>query len=40
MINKFNEMNQKLSELSDLIKLLRLDENYISIIKSVENGKD
>ena len=40
MINKFNEMNQKLIELSDLIKLLRLDENYISIIKSVENGKD
>ena len=40
MINKFNEMNQKLIELSDLIKLLRLDENYISIIKQVENGKD
>ena len=40
MINKFNEMNKKLIELSDLIKLLRLDENYISIIKSVENGKD
>jgi hypothetical protein len=40
MINKFNEMNQTLIELSDLIKLLRLDENYISIIKEVENGKD
>lgn len=40
MIEKFKQMADRLTELSDLIKLLRIDESYISIIKDIENGKN
>ena len=40
MIEKFNAMTARLTELSDLIKLLRIDPEYINIIKKYENGKN
>lgn len=40
MINLFNKNNARLTELADLIKLMRIDPNYISIIRQYENGKN
>jgi hypothetical protein len=39
MIELFNKNNSRLTDLADLIKLMRIDINYISIIKKHENGK-
>ena len=39
MIELFNKNNSRLTDLGDLIKLMRIDSNYISIIKKHENGK-
>lgn len=40
MIEIFNKNNARLTELADLIKLMRIDPNYILIIRQYENGKN
>jgi hypothetical protein len=39
MIELFNKNNSRLTDLADLIKLMRIDSNYISLIREYENGK-
>lgn len=40
MIEIFNTNNARLTELADLIKLMRIDPNYILIIRKHEDGKN
>lgn len=40
MIEQFNSNNARLNELADLIKLMRIDPNYILLIRKYENGKN
>jgi hypothetical protein len=39
MIEKFKQMADQLTQLDELIKLIRIDEEYLRIIKDIEHGK-
>lgn len=39
MIEKFKQMADQLTQLDELIRLIRIDEEYLRIIKQIENGK-
>jgi hypothetical protein len=39
MIEKFKQMAEQLTQLDELIRLIRIDEEYLRIIKDIEHGK-
>jgi hypothetical protein len=39
MIEKFKQMADQLTQLDELIRLIRIDDEYLRIIKDIEHGK-